>query len=125
MKKANIALLSVCLCFLILLSGIYIGRQTGSSYVTLPLAGQSDADTVSGETSVVSSQDETLGKVNINTATAYQLTLLPGIGDTLAERIIAYRMENGTFSSVEDILNVSGIGEKKLEQIRDYITVGG
>lgn len=125
MKKANIALLSVCLCFLILLSGIYIGRQTGSSYVTLPLAGQSDADTASGETSVVSSQAETSGRVNINTATAYQLTLLPGIGDTLAERIIAYRTENGTFASVEDILNVSGIGEKKLEQIRDYITVGG
>lgn len=125
MKNANIALLSVCLCFLILLSGIYIGRQTGGSDITLPLSAQSQSASITDEVSVTPMRDETSGKVNINTATAYQLTLLPGIGNTLAERIIAYRTENGSFSSVEDILNVSGIGDKKLEQIRDYITVGG
>ena len=49
--------------------------------------------------------------------------LLPGIGDTLAAAIVQYRQENGDFAAVEDIMNVSGIGEKRFENIRDYITI--
>ncbi|PNV79771.1 MAG: competence protein ComEA, partial [Dictyoglomus turgidum] len=61
-------------------------------------------------------------KVNINTASKEELESLPGIGPTLAQRIIEYREENGPFGSAEDLLNVKGIGEKKLERIRDQIT---
>ncbi len=61
-------------------------------------------------------------KVNINTASKEELESLPGIGPTLAQRIIEYREENGPFSSAEDLLNVKGIGEKKLEKIKDQIT---
>ncbi|TYT22436.1 ComEA family DNA-binding protein [Dictyoglomus thermophilum] len=65
---------------------------------------------------------EKKGKVNINTASKEELESLPGIGPTLAQRIIEYREENGVFTSAEDLLNVKGIGEKKLEKIKDQIT---
>lgn len=62
-------------------------------------------------------------KLNINTSNAQQLQELPGIGPSLAERIIKYRQEKGKFNSVDELLNVSGIGEKKLEEIRELIDV--
>jgi competence protein ComEA len=62
-------------------------------------------------------------KLNINTANAQQLDLLPGIGPSLAERIIRYRQENGKFNSIDELLNVSGIGEKKLEEIRELVDI--
>ena len=62
-------------------------------------------------------------KLDINTANAQQFQELPGIGPSLAERIIKYRQENGEFSSVDELLNVSGIGEKKLEGIRELVDV--
>ncbi len=64
------------------------------------------------------------GPLNINTATAEELEELPGIGPELARRIIAYREEHGPFKSVEDLLNVKGIGPATLQKIRDLITVG-
>ncbi len=67
--------------------------------------------------------DESLGKVNINVALTEELMTLPGIGEVLAQRIVAYREENGPFERIEDIQNVSGIGEKKFEAIRKFIVV--
>ena len=63
------------------------------------------------------------GPINLNTATAAQLETLPGIGPTLAQRILDYRAANGPFGSVGELLKVSGIGEKKLEAIWDLVTV--
>jgi competence protein ComEA len=65
------------------------------------------------------------GLVNINTATAEELKLLPGIGDVTAAAIIGYRQANGPFDSIEAIMDVPGIGEGKFEQIRLLITTGG
>lgn len=62
------------------------------------------------------------GQVNINTADASQLTTLPGIGPALSQRIIQYRETNGDFSSIEEIKKVSGIGDKKYEDLKDKIT---
>lgn len=62
--------------------------------------------------------------ININTATAAQLDTLPGIGAKKAEAIIEYRENNGPFLKIEDIKNVSGIGDKIFEQLRELITVG-
>lgn len=63
-------------------------------------------------------------KVNINTATIEQLVTLPGVGATLAGRIVEYREKAGRFASVEELLNVKGIGEKNFEKIADWLTVG-
>ncbi|MCI5668886.1 MAG: helix-hairpin-helix domain-containing protein, partial [Oscillospiraceae bacterium] len=57
------------------------------------------------------------GKVNIHTATAEQLTALDGIGESKANAIIQYREQHGDFKSIDDLLNVPGIGEKILEGI--------
>lgn len=62
-------------------------------------------------------------KVNINTASEQELETLTGIGPSLAGKIIQYRKENGNFKSVDDIKNVSGIGESKFENIKDKICV--
>jgi competence protein ComEA len=63
------------------------------------------------------------GLINVNTATAAELEALSGIGEVLAATIIEYRTENGPFVSVEDLMDVSGIGPATLEEIRDQITV--
>ncbi len=59
--------------------------------------------------------------VNINTAEKEELEQIPGIGETMAQRIIEYREENGRFSSLEELLNIPRIGEKTLEKIKPYI----
>jgi len=61
-------------------------------------------------------------KININTATKEELMKLPGIGEQTAERIIQHRKIYGEFKRVEDIMNVKGIGQKKFEKIKNYLT---
>lgn len=63
------------------------------------------------------------GLVNLNTADAAALDTLPRIGPAIAERILAWRDDNGRFTSVEDLLAVPGIGEIMLEGLRDLVTV--
>lgn len=62
-------------------------------------------------------------QININLATESELTTLPGIGPSKALAIISYREENGRFQSVEDLKNVSGIGEKTFEKLKEFIVV--
>lgn len=62
-------------------------------------------------------------KININTATQTELETLPGIGPSIATKIINYRKENGKFANIEDIKKVSGIGDNKYEKIKDIIKV--
>jgi competence protein ComEA len=61
--------------------------------------------------------------VNLNTATVEQLATIPGVGPKMAERIIDYRQKNGGFKKVEDLMNVSGVGEKSFLKMKPLITV--
>ena len=63
------------------------------------------------------------GKINLNTATLDQLESLPGIGEVLGQRILDYRQQHGAFRSVDDLLNVSGIGPSHLADMKDLVTV--
>lgn len=76
---------------------------------------------ISGETQ--EKQPAGDGLVNLNLAEAPELERLPGIGPATAKKIVEYRQAHGPFLAVEDLLQVSGIGETKLEQLRDLVTV--
>jgi competence protein ComEA len=65
----------------------------------------------------------TAAPVNLNTATADQLATIPGVGAKMAERIIDYRQKNGGFKKIEDLMNVSGVGEKSFLKMKPLITV--
>lgn len=68
---------------------------------------------------------EASGVVNINTADSEQLSLLPRVGPTVAQRIVDFRQENGRFQTLEDLMLVRGIGEKTFELIKPHITLEG
>jgi competence protein ComEA len=67
--------------------------------------------------------EQTGRMININTANEQELMELPGIGPATAKKIIDFRSTNNGFASIEDIMNVSGIGEKKFQQIKDLISI--
>ncbi|ACJ74549.1 hypothetical protein H17ap60334_08088 [Thermosipho africanus H17ap60334] len=80
-----------------------------------------DYVTVSKTNEVQINMNNELKKININKADEKQLEKLPGIGPTKAKRIIEYREKNGKFNSLNELLNVNGIGPKTLEKIKNYL----
>jgi competence protein ComEA len=73
---------------------------------------------------IQSSQSLTLGiPLDLNKISEADLVLLPGIGPAMARRIIEYRHKNGGYSSLEELLQVDGIGEKKFQQLSHYLTI--
>ncbi|MCC5797787.1 MAG: helix-hairpin-helix domain-containing protein [Methylophaga sp.] len=62
-------------------------------------------------------------KINLNTATAEQLEMLDGVGPSTAANIIEYREANGGFQSIDEVVNVRGIGDKKAAQLAEQVTV--
>ena len=61
--------------------------------------------------------------VNLNTATAAQLETLPGVGATLAARIIEHRQKNGGFKKIEELMTIKGVGEKNFLKLKPLVTV--
>lgn len=97
-------------------------------YVTLDYSDDSNSVITNSTTKdsssfSISNNKKSTEKVNINSAMQTELETLPGIGPSLALKIISFRNENGKFSSIEDIKNVSGIADNKFDKIKDHITV--
>lgn len=126
-NKVSVLLAVVTVLFVGFTLGLFVGRNTGSGTVTLAVPAQMQtAPTTAATAAAETVPEETVSfPVNINTADADTLTALPGIGQVLAERIVAYRQQNGPFRAIEEITKVEGIGEKKAEAILELITVGG
>ena len=129
-KKENIPMVITAL-FLAVTLGFFLGRNLIRPAVTTSriaptaqtLPATLPTDPVIPETTAV---PEPAYPININTASAEELAYLPGVGPVLAERIVAWRENNGgSFASAADLLNVEGIGPVRLEEILPYITVGG
>ena len=99
------------------LTAVFLGRLLTVSY-----RDRTATVTVTAEHALPPEEVE-VTLVDLNTAEAEELATLPGIGEGLAKRIVDYRTEHGPFEGPEGLLEVSGIGEKKLEELRDYITV--
>lgn len=97
----------------------YITMNSGDGADDVSVSGGSDGD----YSDYTSGSANNYSIVNINTATQTELESLPGIGPSLALKIINYRKENGKFSTIEEIKNVSGIGDSKFESLKRYLKV--
>ena len=137
-RRVELALAALTALFAAFCLGFFLGRNTVPQTITteterpqtqtaaLPAA-QPEEQTAQPEQPEQSEQAEEPVQsgqpVNINTASAETLDTLPGIGPVLAQRIVDWRAQYGAFSSVEQLTDVPGIGEAKLEKIRAMITV--
>ena len=139
-KQAMPILVLITAVFAAFTMGFFIGRnQQGSPVLVTSLHTDSQHATQAAETTETRTESKTEAPtqeeisatqaitypININTADAYTLIELPGIGQVLADRIIAYRQEHGAFTAVEELMNVEGIGAGKLEDILNLVTTGG
>lgn len=106
-NSAAYILLVVGLVLIALMAGFFLGRNSAYSPVIV---------------SSVPTQTQAPGLLNINTASQEELMTLPGIGEVLAQRIIAYRSDHGPFTRLSDLTLVEGIGLEILEKIADYAT---
>lgn len=94
---------------------------TDQMLLYIPVVGEEIVDTP--YTQPNSPVEEGTSKININTATDLELQALPGIGEKKALQIINYRTENGSFSTIEELMEVSGIGQKTFDTLKESITV--
>lgn len=129
MKEPRLSVLViVTLLFAAFTLGFFLGRNQnhGAVRLSIPASMQTAPKEV-----IVSTQPPTetsaaiVFPININTASKEEFMALPGIGEVLAQRILTYRKENGRFSAVEELMNVDGIGEKRMEEIWELVTIGG
>ena len=114
---AQKALAAVTAVFVIFTLAFFIGRSSSRAVVTT----QKEPEVIVREIPVYEPVPDV--KLNINKATADELEDLPGIGEVLAQRILHWREQNGSFISTEQLMDVEGIGEAKFAAIKDRICV--
>ncbi len=102
---------------------VYIPTKKEVAGETVNKNTQTTQNSTSSYAPVYSTGSGQSGKININTADSTGLQELTGVGPSTAEKIINYRNENGKFKTIEDLKNVSGIGDKTFEKLKDKITV--
>ena len=91
--------------------------------LALPVAGSTPTVPMAGARDPASA-DEPRVRININTATADELEALPGVGEVIAARIVAYREQNGPFRSVDDLIHIEGISNRAIDDFRVLVTTG-
>ena len=123
--KLSVILPVITALFAGLTLGLFLGRNPVGGSVTVSVPARLTSAAAPEETQTEPSAQAASLPVNINTADAAELAALPGIGEVLAQRILDYRRVHGDFSAVEQLANVEGIGEGKLESILELITIGG
>ena len=106
-------------------SSIELKNNPNFEYITMSSGDEKNDSNIKNATTVDTKSESAfkVSNVNINTATQTELETLPGIGPSLALKIINYRKENGKFKSIEELKSFNGIGENKYEEIKKYIYV--
>ncbi|MDR1590006.1 MAG: ComEA family DNA-binding protein [Oscillospiraceae bacterium] len=149
-RKAELSVIIITVAFVCFAGGFFVGRMGAPGGITpvpapdappsesadaLPPAQQTPTDggaspalsptpTPEPSPELSDTEHDAQGRVNINTASAGTLQELRGIGPALSARIIEYREQNGAFTAIDQLLEVTGIGNAKLADIRDHVTVG-
>lgn len=129
MRKPKLSpLLLITVVFAAFTLGFFLGRKETGSEITVSVPRELTVAPTAKPEAEPAPAEETQAitfPIAVNQAGKEELMALPGIGDVLAQRILNYRQENGSFSSPEQLLNVEGIGKQRLEEILDLITIGG
>lgn len=129
MKKTQFpVLLILTVLFTGFLLGFSIGRSSSASdvIISVPASMQTQPAQIQIPTSeTIPTTEAIVFPIDINNAGKEEFMALPGIGEVLTLRILAYREKNGSFSHVTELMNVEGIGQTKMETILDYVTTGG
>lgn len=129
MKKQKLSILIILtFSFAAFTAGFFLGRNQVPARVVLSVPASVRTAPVEQTQSVpedTKPQEIIQFPININTADKDAFMALPGIGDVLAQRILDYRDTHGDFSNEEGLMNVEGIGEKRMEDILELITIGG
>lgn len=127
MKRAEYLLLILSLLFLAFCGGYFLGTAQSDRGVSIATSPPQQTQPRESISTAVTDETQTTeiapGLININTATLEELITLPGVGETIARNIVDYRQAHGAFTTIEALNEVPGIGEKRLEQIRTYITL--
>ena len=127
MRKPKFSLLVlITLLFAVFTGGYLLGTSQRKSHITVSVTKEFHEKPRKAATEEAATEDLDIDfPVVLNSADKEDLMTLPGIGDALAQRILDYRKAHGKFSSVEELLNIEGIGPKRLEQMLDLIVIGG
>ena len=123
-KKYNLLIPIICAVIFVFFMGYYIGRRSKIPVITFVPSETERVETSYSTTErSMPSEEAEDGLINLNTADFLELKSLPGIGDSLAQRIIDYREGHGGFHSVLELMDIEGIGQKKFDAIKDLVTV--